>query len=342
MRFLIRCFMVLFTASFMLFSNVGHASVAEFKKVHGVVDVFREGERKATPVAVGGVVNVGDIIRTARRSRAQLKFADGSVLNLGSLTKIKIGEFTFSAEKKVRKSNIRNLRGKVRAAVSKVENKDSYFRIQTPGAVAAVRGTNFGVNVISPEVTEVLTFEGAVAVSSLTGSQRHNTVLVLANHVTRVVTGQTPSAPVMASPKAIGSMVEATKQFENSDSGDGAKGEGSKGNGAMGRGTKSDGTTGTGGTASTTTKTTGAVTSEGVKTTTTTTTTTTTGKKTTMITSTSAGAAPMAAPVTALPLTAGLVPVIKAPVIAPVIATPPITTTIPAVQNANVNVVILF
>jgi len=195
-----------------------HASVAEFKKVHGVVDVFHKGERKASLAAVGAAINVGDTVRTGRRSRAQLKFSDGSVLNIGSLAKIQVGEFSFDADTKVRKSSIRNLRGKVRAAVSKSTEKESFFRIETPGAVAAVRGTNFIVAAISPKVTAVLTISGSVAVSNRHGPQQNNTVLVLANQVTYVVSHKAPSTPIKASAKVLGNMVSGTKQVDNKKS----------------------------------------------------------------------------------------------------------------------------
>ena len=292
------------------------ANVAEFKKVHGVVDVFHAGERKASPVALGGTVRVGDIVRTGRRSRAQLKFTDGSVLNIGSLAKIEIGEFSYDADKKVRKSSIRNLRGKVRAAVSKVHTQGSYFKIRTPGALAAVRGTNFAVDVVSPTVTVVVTFEGSVAVGNLNALQPANMVLVQARQMTRVIARQPPSPPVTAPPAVMKNMVRGTKQAAAAPAGGSA-------------------TTGT--VATTTTQTTGKTTATGVSTTTTTTTVSDAG--TTSVSTTSNAGVPLAT--AAAPV--AVAPVVVAPVInIPPPVTPPITTVVPAVQNANVNVVIVF
>jgi len=234
----------LFCAMFVAFVIVStvlvafaETSAAEFKKIHGVVDVFRSGGKKAVVVAVGATVAVGDIVRTGRRSRAQLQLADGSVLNIGSLTKIQIGEFSFDAERKIRKSSISDFRGKVRAAVSKSTNKNSFFEIKTPGAVAAVRGTNYGVDAISPNETVVVTYSGTVAVSNLFGPKQNQKVLVRKGQYTRVVSTQAPSAPTTAPAKLINNMSSGTQQVSNSNASGGSASGGSgslSGGGASG------------------------------------------------------------------------------------------------------------
>jgi len=193
-------------------------AAAEFKKIHGLVDVFHAGEKKAVVVAVGASVAVGDIVRTGRRSRAQLQLADGSVLNIGSLTKIQIGEFSFDAERKIRKSSISDFRGKVRAAVSKSTNKNSFFQIKTPGAVAAVRGTNYGVDAISPTETVVVTYTGAVQVSNRHGPPQQKPVIVRKGQFTRVLSTQAPTTPAAAPKKILKNMTSGTQQVSSSSS----------------------------------------------------------------------------------------------------------------------------
>jgi len=292
-------------------------SVAEFKKVHGTVDVFHVGERKAVPVSVGVSLVVGDIVRTGKRSRAQLKFADGSTLNIGSLSKIEISEFSFSADKKVRKTSIRDLRGKVRALVTKSTDKDSFFNIKTPSAVAAVRGTDLGVDVRSPKKTVVVNYEGIVDVyaATLGRLKESQKVTLFDKQITTVVAGKKPTTPVTASPKALKSMASGTQQVESSDSGGGS--------------TSSSGGSSSGAGSTTSTTTEGAVTTEGTSTTTTTTTTDGAGVTTELSTSTTS---------TVIPTTT--VPTVAPPV--PVVATPPITVTTPAVNTTPVGIVITF
>jgi len=282
------------------------APVAEFKKVHGTVDVFHVGERKAVPVSVGVSLVVGDIVRTGKRSRAQLKFADGSTLNIGSLSKIEISEFSFSADKKVRKTSIRDLRGKVRALVTKSTDKDSFFNIKTPSAVAAVRGTDLGVDVSSPKVTKVVNYSGVVdvfSVGSKAGAKMGAKVTLLAKQITTVVAGKAPTPPVTASAKVLKGMAAGTQQVENSDSGGGSTAPSS---------------------ATTSTTTEGAVTTEGVSTTTTTTTTDSTGTTTELSTTT----------------TTTVIPTVDVAI--PVITPVPITVAIPGINTTPVGITITF
>jgi len=209
---------MLFVSTALVPVACAETAAAVFKKTHGVVDVFHAGEKKAVVVGVGATVAVGDTVRTGRRSRAQLQLADGSVLNIGSLTKIQIGEFSFDAERKIRKSSISDFRGKVRAVVSKSTNKNSFFEIRTPGAVAAVRGTEYGVDAVSPNETVVVTYSGTVAVSNLFGSKQHKPVLVRKNQYTRVVSTDAPTPPVTAPANVINNMTSGTKQVSSSGS----------------------------------------------------------------------------------------------------------------------------
>jgi len=221
----------------LMFVSIADAGVAEFKKAHGVVDVFHAGERQARPAAVGDTVNVGDTIRTGRRSRAQLKFADGSVLNLGSLTKIQVGEFSYSAESKVRKSSLRQLRGTIRAVVSKAETEDSFYHIETPGAVAAVRGTITGSKMNSPFDTTFYVTKGSIDVYNKRHPKKRRRVS--AGQYTRVVGKRLPT-PARKMPASFknkvlsGTSQKAAAANKESGGAGGSGGAGSAGGGTGG------------------------------------------------------------------------------------------------------------
>jgi len=197
-------------AFLLTFASTADAGVAEVKKIHGVVDVFHPEARQAQPLAIGNSVDVGDTIRTGRRSRVQLKFIDGSVLNIGSLTKIKVGEYSYDAESKVRKSNIRALRGTVRAAVSKAEDNSSYFRIETPGAVAAVRGTEWTVQVVSPSKSNFYGHSGRVKITNKSDPSKVRYLTV--NKFIQVTGNKPPTAPRDMTAGEIKSMKQRTQQ----------------------------------------------------------------------------------------------------------------------------------
>ncbi len=197
-------------ACLLMFASIADAGVAEVKKTHGVVDVFHTGVRQALPLVVGNSVDVGDTVRTGRRSRVQLKFVDGSVLNIGSLTKIKVGEYSYDAENKVRKSSIRALRGTVRAAVSKAEDNNSYFRIETPGAVAAVRGTEWTVQVVSPTKSNFYGRSGTVKITNKNDPTKFR--YLTRNKFVQVTGNRPPSIPRDLTPGEIKSINLSTQQ----------------------------------------------------------------------------------------------------------------------------------
>ncbi len=194
----------------LMFASSADAGVAEVKKTHGIVDVFHAGARQAQALVVGNSVEVGDTIRTGRRSRTQLKFTDGSVLNIGSLTKIQVGEFSYNAETKVRKSNIRALRGTLRAVVSKAEDNNSYFRIETPGAVAAVRGTEWTVQVVSPTKSNFYGHSGSVKITNKNDPSKVRFLTV--NQFIQVTGNKPPTAPRDMTIGEIKSMKLSTQQ----------------------------------------------------------------------------------------------------------------------------------
>jgi len=224
-------------AGLLMFASLAHAGVAEFKKTHGVVDVFHAGSRQAVAVAVGDSVGVGDTIRTGRRSRAQLKFADGSVLNIGSLTKIQVGEFSYNAETKVRKSSLRQLRGTIRAVVSKAETEDSFYRIETPGAVAAVRGTITGNQMNGPFDSSFYVTRGSIDVYNKSYPKKKTRVR--AGQYSRVQGKKLPTPARKMTPAFKSKVLNGTSQSPaaaNKESGGTGNGTGGAGSGTGGSG----------------------------------------------------------------------------------------------------------
>lgn len=124
--------------------------VGKFVQVEGRVDVLREGKSVAAPVKPGDNVSMGDVVRTKSDGKAEILFNDGTNLKLAPETRIKIDEYTFNQDNTRSKAFLNLLRGKVRAVVSKTKNlpvstSSSSFNVQTPTAVAGVRGTDFFV-----------------------------------------------------------------------------------------------------------------------------------------------------------------------------------------------------
>lgn len=140
------------------------------------VIIYNEGEdfeiidSGGVPVAVlyiiGHELYEGDVVITYDDTFLELQV-------MSSPNIIKIAEntdFQLKTMEEGKVSNFMMLYGSVRAKVTKL-GKDERFRIQGSSAVAGVRGTDFGINVIVPQtgdtteaVTQVYCFEGEVEV----------------------------------------------------------------------------------------------------------------------------------------------------------------------------------
>src|SRR5947207_3072875 len=115
--------------------------IGRFASVQGDVSVERGG---AVPAAVGMELALGERVRTGGDGRAKILFEDGTVLNLGEETRLKLTKFLYSPTGD-RVGVLELLRGAIRTWVTRLRSTKSRFEIQTPTAVAGVRGTHYAV-----------------------------------------------------------------------------------------------------------------------------------------------------------------------------------------------------
>lgn len=143
--------------------------VAELTFIRGNVDVLKLGDERAVLLSLGGLLNTGDIVRTKSKSRAQVTFTDGTKLNIAQKSRIEIKEFDLDTDQNKRTVLLRSFRGKVRAIVpDEFAGEGSRFEVETPTAVAIVRGTDW-LNIINPLPlsTEEMVLKGRVAVRNV-------------------------------------------------------------------------------------------------------------------------------------------------------------------------------
>lgn len=124
--------------------------IGKFTLIEGKVDVLRGGAFPAISVKAGDPVFVKDIVRTKSQSRADILFNDGNQIKIGQRTRVDISEYV--ADEKQSVGILKLPRGKVEAIVPpkvvnriKLSPEANRFEIQTPVAVAAVRGTAYQV-----------------------------------------------------------------------------------------------------------------------------------------------------------------------------------------------------
>ncbi|MFO8056360.1 MAG: FecR family protein, partial [bacterium] len=91
---------------------------------------------------IGVVVSGGDVVQTARESKATILFKDGSVLRLGPSTSIEIEKLDYRPDKGVANSAYGLAKGTIMFAVGSIfGNDDSSYEVKTPTSVSGVRGT---------------------------------------------------------------------------------------------------------------------------------------------------------------------------------------------------------
>jgi len=154
------------------------------------------GDGKWRPVTISSPVYLGDTVRTGQPGRVRIVFQDDSVLNVGDGSEVVVDEQVFDPEGESYRSAFRLLRGKLRALVSEYyESPGAGYEVETPTAVAGVRGTEFVLifDVVRQQ-TEVIGVDGRVAVHGLQGRAAEE-VFVTARELTTVGEGGRPALP---------------------------------------------------------------------------------------------------------------------------------------------------
>lgn len=127
-----------------------------------VVAVSGEAQRAdGRPLAVGDRLDVGTTLRTGAGGRVRLKFGDGSVLVLADKSQLRLEAYTAGAAQPRTAEFMLEL-GLIGQKVSPVVGGS--WKVRTPTAVTAVRGTEFSVEVGDDRATAVHVKTGEVDV----------------------------------------------------------------------------------------------------------------------------------------------------------------------------------
>ncbi len=139
------------------------AGSATLERLQGVVELRAVGELKWVPVSVGQRVQEGGTLRTGANSWADLRTERGHGFKVRS-------ETVFELTSLQNDQTLGRLeKGRVLSKVQHLRGKES-FKIQTPAAVCAVRGTEFDT-VAGEKGTLIAVYKGIVGVSALGSDQ---------------------------------------------------------------------------------------------------------------------------------------------------------------------------
>ena len=146
-----------------------------------------------------------DLINTQSGGRARIGLDDGSVLNLGSDSSMKVIKHDAGAQQ----TNLELTYGRLRTQAQKIAKPDGEFQVHTPAGVAGVVGTDFYIEYVN-NVMNVIVFEGFVRVCNLAGL----CVVLKPGQITTVRQGDN-SAPPTPTQATLSTLTTASTETNN-------------------------------------------------------------------------------------------------------------------------------
>lgn len=147
--------------------------LASLVYLQGEVNEYTQDGRIIRQLKQGDILSEGAEIRVGENSYASLQFEDGSISRMFSQSSLKLAQLP-AVEPKLRKSTRLHLdRGTVDVSVIPRDSKKAPFEVTTPLAVAAVRGTQFGVSLTQSQQTSSYVTHGIVALSGSAPTKKH-------------------------------------------------------------------------------------------------------------------------------------------------------------------------
>ena len=176
----------------------------EVSRVIPAVSIARSG--KTITASAKTAVDWQDLVNTQINARARIALDDGSVLNVGSESAMKVVKHDAGAQQ----TELELTYGKLRTQAQKIAKPDGKFEVRTPAGVAGVVGTDFFVAYDnSTNTMNVIAFEGLVKVCNLAGV----CVLVKAGQITSVRSGDN-SGPLPPQQATLDLLVATSKDTD--------------------------------------------------------------------------------------------------------------------------------
>jgi hypothetical protein len=155
--------LTIFLPAFLLFSFIfKEESVGKVSLPLGNVLKLGPGQTRFSQATLNMPVQNGDKIETKKDSRCELTFNDGTIVRIDQQSIYTVEKALFSDNGKQVESNLSI--GKLWANVKKLFTNRDTWKLRTPAAVVAVRGTIYRMNAGADSSTQVLVYEGDVEV----------------------------------------------------------------------------------------------------------------------------------------------------------------------------------
>jgi hypothetical protein len=159
-------YIVVIILSFLLFLSSAppaNQTVGKITFTLNNVLVLPKGATQFKKAAFQMPLNNGDRVETKGESRCELTFSDGSVVRIDEMSIYTVEKAEIKESKKEVESTL--TLGKLWANVKRLVGSEDSWRLKSPAAVVAVRGTIYRMNAGADSSTQVLVYDGQVAVS---------------------------------------------------------------------------------------------------------------------------------------------------------------------------------
>ncbi|QAR31995.1 hypothetical protein EP073_00830 [Geovibrio thiophilus] len=152
---------ILLTAFLLALPAFAAEKAGDIKLVNGKVEVLKEQQVVGRAAKPGTEFLTDDLIRTKRKSYAEVTFVDGSSVKIYERSRLKINGIERGKD-----YNADIQKGRVLFDIAKSEDVSGDFKVKTTTSIIGVKGTSFRIDVL-PELTRVTVNEGVVEVSRL-------------------------------------------------------------------------------------------------------------------------------------------------------------------------------
>src|SRR5258706_6417986 len=130
-------FLILIPNDIVAEPQAGGQKAGEVSRVIPAVSIARG--TKSVTAAAKTAVNWADVVNTQANARARIALDDGSVLNVGSDSSLKVTKSDGAAQQ----TELDLAYGKLRSQAQKITKTDGKFEVKTPAGVAGVVGNDF-------------------------------------------------------------------------------------------------------------------------------------------------------------------------------------------------------
>jgi len=188
---------------FGVFALSAHAAaVGRFTLVTGQVDLLKGGKLPAIAAKVQDGVEIGDVIRTKTKAKAQLTMVDDSSITLAPESRLTIADYQYNAAREERRAVVRLFQGLVHTVVKRIiKTEEPDFIMETHTATIGVRGTNW-YTLLTPGFSSVYLSGGLLGVSSNLPTVPA-LVLLHSMQFTQIPQGRQPFQPQALTPEIL-------------------------------------------------------------------------------------------------------------------------------------------